>query len=72
MFRTILLFAGPEEIRIHRSRGGGRDLDYELCKSELLDALGDLEDAASLVLLTRYMRSMEEQDEDEGAEEGSD
>jgi hypothetical protein len=72
MFRTILLFEGPSEIRIRRSREGSESLDYELCKSELLEALGNLEDADSLVLLARYLRSMEEPDEDDGAEEGSD
>jgi hypothetical protein len=71
MFRTILLFEGPKEIRIRRSRKGGEDqhahaLEYELCKSELLEALGDLEDAASLVLLSQYLRSMEEPDEGSG------
>jgi hypothetical protein len=65
MFRTLILFEGPEEIRISRSRTGGESLEYELCKSELLDALGDLEDANSLVLLARYLRSMEEPDEEE-------
>jgi hypothetical protein len=75
MFRTVLLFGGPEEIRICRSREAGRDrrvhaLEYGLCKSELIEALGDLEDAASLVLLFRYLQSMEEPDEDEEPDEG--
>jgi hypothetical protein len=77
MFRTIILFEGPEEIRISRSRTSvepvgslepGGSLEYELCKSELLDALGDLEDANSLVLLARYLRSMEEPDEEDDEE----
>jgi hypothetical protein len=69
MFRTILLFDGPEETRIRRSREGSESLHYELCKSELLEALGNLEDADSLVLLAWYLRSMEEPDEDDETEE---
>jgi hypothetical protein len=64
MFRSILLFSGPGEIVLRRSRTGGTgDLDYELRKSELVDALGDLENAESLMLLGRYLRSMEESDD---------
>jgi hypothetical protein len=61
MFRTILLFEGPGEVYIHRVRAGGvlEDLDYEARKTELAEALGDLEDTGSLVLLDRYLRSLE-------------
>jgi hypothetical protein len=61
MFRTILLFPGPDEIVIRRSReeGGRRDF-YEIRKSALLEALENLEDAGSLSLLDTYLRSMEE------------
>jgi hypothetical protein len=63
LFRTVLLFQGPEEIIIRRSRkGGAGDLDYELKKTELAGALGDLEDAGSLVLLGKYLRSLEEEE----------
>ena len=64
MFRTILLFGGPSEIVIHRTREGpeGR-VDYEIRKSELADALGDLEDAQSLILLDEYLRSLEENED---------
>jgi hypothetical protein len=67
MFRTILLFEGPEEVCIRRVRNGGTSeaLDYEVRKTELAEALGDLEDSGSLVLLDRYLRSLEEpEDED--------
>jgi hypothetical protein len=68
LFRTVLLFTGPEEVIIRRSRKGGEgDLDYELKKTELADVLGDLEDAASLVLLGKYLRSLEE----EGSEDSN-
>jgi len=64
MFRTVLLFGGPSEIVIHRTREGpqGR-VDYELRKSELADALGDLEDTQSLILLDEYLRSLDESEE---------
>jgi hypothetical protein len=61
MFRTVLLFDGPEEVVIKRLREGvpeGR-VEYELRKTELADALGDLEDTQSLILLDRYLRSLE-------------
>jgi hypothetical protein len=62
LFRTVLLFTGPQEIVIRRSRTGGEgDLDYEVRKTELADALGDLEDASSLVLLGKYLKSLEEE-----------
>lgn len=59
MFRSVLMFRGPREIAIRRSRDGDEPLDYELRKSELEDALGGLEDSGALVLLGRYLRSQE-------------
>jgi len=61
MFRTVLLFEGPAEMVIRRVREApeGR-FEYEIRKTELADALGDLEDAHSLILLDRYLRSLEE------------
>ncbi|MDR1279083.1 MAG: sensor histidine kinase [Treponema sp.] len=66
MFRTILLFEGPGEVYIRRFRNGGGawDLKYEIRKTELAEALGGLEDTSSLVLLDQYLRSLEE-DKDE-------
>jgi len=61
MFRTVLLFNGPEEMVIKRLRKSPEgDLDYEVRKTELIGALGDLEDTQSLILLDRYLRSLEE------------
>ncbi|MDR0732188.1 MAG: ATP-binding protein [Treponema sp.] len=57
MFRSILMFQGPQEIRISRSCGGR---SYELRKTEISEALGGLEDTGSLVLLDKYLRSLEE------------
>jgi hypothetical protein len=66
MFRMVLLFEGPKEISIRRIRqGGAGDLDYGCSKTELAEALGDLEDTGSLVLLGQYLRSLEEDEEDE-------
>ncbi|GHT70670.1 ATPase [Spirochaetia bacterium] len=65
MFRTIILFTGPDEVHIGRSRKGGvGNLAYEVRKSELIEALGDLEDTQSLILLDQYLRSMEDDDEE--------
>jgi hypothetical protein len=61
MFRTVLLFGGPEEMVIKRLlKSPEGELDYEVRKTELLGALGDLEDTQSLILLDRYLRSLEE------------
>ena len=63
MFRTVLLFGGPAEIVIRRFREAP-PLDYEIRKTELIDALGgDLEDVQSLILLDQYLRSLEETEE---------
>ncbi|MDR1910204.1 MAG: sensor histidine kinase [Spirochaetaceae bacterium] len=63
MARSILLFAGPGEIVLRRSlKTGAGDRDYEVRKTELVEALGDLEDAESLSLMGRYLRSAETED----------
>ena len=61
MFRTALLFNGPSEMVIRRFRltPEGR-IEYEARKTELSDALGDLETTQSLILLDQYLRSQEE------------
>jgi len=64
MFRTILLFQGPKEIVIRRS-SENKGIDYELRKTELVEALGGLEDTESLLLLNRYLRSEEETEEED-------
>jgi hypothetical protein len=63
LFRTVLLFTGPEEIVLKRK---GEGLDYEVKKTELIEALGgDLEELSSLVLLGKYLRSLEGEDDNE-------
>jgi hypothetical protein len=63
LFRTVLLFMGPSEMVLHRIRAGAenlQDLDYEVRKTELIDALGDLEETESLILLRDYLTGLEE------------
>ena len=73
MFRTVMLFNGPAEIVIRRIKDvpPGERVEYELRKTELVDAVGDFEDTQSLILLNQYLRSMEEEDslEEEDSEE---
>jgi len=59
LFRSVLLFSGPSEIVIRRTCEAP-PLDYELRKTELIDALGDLEDVQSLILLDKYLKSLED------------
>ncbi|MDR1388852.1 MAG: ATP-binding protein [Treponema sp.] len=63
LFRTALLFSGPDEIIIRRLlERGGKKREYEIKKTELTEALGGLEDAASLILLGKYLHSFEEEE----------
>jgi hypothetical protein len=65
MFRTILMFNSNAEIHVRRKKLINEIKDeYEFCKSELAEALGSLEEAGSLVLLTEYLRSLEESEEE--------
>jgi hypothetical protein len=54
--------SGPAEALIRRFRlaADGKVLEYQVRKSEMAAALGDLEEAGSLALLDRYLRSLEE------------
>jgi hypothetical protein len=64
LFRTVFMFNGPREILLRRVRKGADnlpDLDYEVRKTEILDALGNLDDAESLILLKDYLQSLEEE-----------
>jgi hypothetical protein len=63
MFRTVLMFNGPEEIVIRRtSRQEGKEpLEYEFRKSELEEALGGFEAAGAMVMLDQFLRSQEEE-----------
>ena len=73
IFRTVMLFEGPGDIVIKRRRDVSPgaspptspaaldgQIEYEVRKTELFDALGGLEDVQSLVLMDQYLRSLEE------------
>jgi hypothetical protein len=76
MFRTVMMFGGPDDVVIHRKRQVGElgdtpgklPLDYTIRRSEIEEALGGLEDTGSLVLLTKYLHSMEDDEDDEDEE----
>lgn len=63
LFRTVLLFDKAAEMVIRRLRDTpeGR-IEYEVRKTELADALGELETTQSLILLDQYLRSLEGED----------
>jgi hypothetical protein len=63
MFRTVLMFNGPEEIVIRRTgRQEGREpLEYEFRKSELEEALGGFDGPGAMVMLDQFLRSQEEE-----------
>ena len=64
LIRTMLLYEGPGETVVRRSYEGIHGaIDYEVRKTELVDALGGLENAGALVLLDRYLRSLDGTDE---------
>jgi hypothetical protein len=61
LFCDVLLFPGPKEIIIRRLRRTGRDnVRYEIRKTEITTAVGDLSDATSITLLRTYLKSLEE------------
>jgi hypothetical protein len=67
MFRTILMFNSDAEIKIRRrkltgSAGEVKD-EYEIVKSEIVEAVGSLEEVSSLVMLGEYLNSLEEDEE---------
>jgi hypothetical protein len=65
MFRTVLMFEGPEEIVIRRSsrQEGKEPLEYEFSKTELAEALGGFDGPGALVMLDQFLRSQEEEEE---------
>ena len=64
MFRTVLMFNGPEEFIIRRSsrQEGKEPLEYEFRKTELAEALGGFEGSGALVMLDQFLRSQEEEE----------
>jgi hypothetical protein len=64
MFAQMLTQTGSYEMVISRARSGnGTDaLDYRVSRTELTEALGELETADSLSLLRQYLAGLEEPD----------
>lgn len=59
LFTALLSMAEKSELKIRRTRS--RDgLSYEVKKSELVEAAGDLETASSLSLVRQFLASQEE------------
>lgn len=58
-FRQILTFSGSYEMEIIRSKPG---CSYKIVRSELIDALGNLETAGSLALLGDFLLSQESEE----------
>ena len=54
MLRTVLLFEGPSEVMI-KCRGR---VNYQVCKTELSNAVGGLKDTRSLVLMSEYLKEI--------------
>ena len=61
-FRSILMLPTKAEIKIRRKKLND---EYEIIKSELIDALGSLEEASSLMMLGEYLKGLEEDEEDD-------
>ncbi len=63
LFRSVLAFDGAYGMRIRRRReagfGGREGTEYELSRSELEEAAGNFSEASSLILLGRYLESLE-------------
>jgi hypothetical protein len=60
MFLASLLSLGPQEMIIRRLRKtGSGDVRYEIRKTEIIEAVGGLDDAGSVMLLSTYLRSLE-------------
>jgi hypothetical protein len=61
-FLSALCFDGDYELVIQR-RDGYRGVEYELTRSGLIEAVGDLHHASSLLLVRRFLESQEESPE---------
>lgn len=53
---TLMNYEGRFELCFRHARGAK---SYTVCRSELLEALGDLQDASSLVLARQFLRDQE-------------
>jgi hypothetical protein len=62
LFLSVLCLPGDYEMIVERRKAGSGGTWYRLTRSELSEAVGGLENAASLVLLREYLASQEEGD----------
>lgn len=58
LFLSVMCFDGDYELTIWR-RDAARGLEYELRRSELIEAAGDLSDAGSLSAIREFLASQE-------------
>lgn len=72
-FLVALCFPGDYELLVDRECGEPRSTRrYTIRRSELREALGALQDAESVVLLRRFLRSQEEAVQNGGEDHGED
>ena len=64
LFLSLLCLPGDHELIVERRRSGPGGLEYRLVRSELSEAVGGLESAASLALIRQYLASQEEESEE--------
>ncbi|MCK9288254.1 MAG: ATP-binding protein [Sphaerochaetaceae bacterium] len=61
----LLTYPGKHELVVtHTIRNGARRQGYSVAKSEMLEALGEVETSGSLMLLKKYLQSQEDSIED--------
>ncbi len=58
LFRSVMLFDGSYDMLIYRAKN---DVSYRVSRGELQEALGDLYDAQSMMLVKDYFSSQEEE-----------
>lgn len=58
LFLSVMCFDGDYELIVRR-RAPARGIDYELRRSEILDAVGPLTDAGALILAREFLASQE-------------
>lgn len=57
LFSDLMIFSGDYELVINRIKQNGK---YTIIRSELINALGDLNDCESIILLKKYIKSLED------------
>ncbi|MDP2790574.1 MAG: ATP-binding protein [Rectinemataceae bacterium] len=60
LFQAVLSFSGDHEVEITRRKPGNK-AGYEVARSELAEAIGDLERVSSLVMLRDFLSSQEDE-----------